>query len=141
MLDVYEWVQDLQVEVSYRRLPQNKSVSAECDGHCYIGLDASLKNDSIQERTCIAHEAGHCQAGAFYNVYSPYDIRAKHEYKANRCAYEKCLPACDIQNAITDGYTEPWELADLFDFTQSFICGAIAYYTEQRGIKFNCKEE
>jgi len=39
----------------------------------------------------LAHELGHCECGAFYNRYSPFDLVGKHERRAD-CWAKKTPP-------------------------------------------------
>lgn len=58
------------------------------DGSKVIGLS---DNEDIEysrlER--LAHEMGHCMTDSFYEGYSPFELRAKHEYKANAWQLKK----------------------------------------------------
>ncbi|MBD5384433.1 MAG: hypothetical protein HDR72_05485 [Ruminococcaceae bacterium] len=67
---------------------RNDSVGAlsVCDdeGDCIIALDVHKLNGSADHKVKMAHELGHCVRGAFYNQYSSYDIREKHEYRADK---------------------------------------------------------
>ena len=70
---------------------------------------------SLQEfKAALAHELGHCATGCTHRVSSPYDLVCRHEYKANRWAIQRYLPFEELQNAVSAGYTEPWQLAEYF---------------------------
>lgn len=85
------------------------------------------------------HEIGHCATGCTHKVSSQLDLIAKHEYKANRWAIEKYVPFEQLNLAMSNGYTEIWQLSEYFDLSEEFIKKAISYYTISRNkslIKF-----
>jgi hypothetical protein len=85
----------------------------------------------------LAHEWGHCATGALHKTSSPWDLVEKHEHKAWRWSIERYLPFEKLRTAMIDGLTEPWQLADWFDFPEEYIRRALHYYTETRGLRFD----
>ena len=75
----------------------------------------------------LAHELGHCETGAFYNEYSKFDIRAKHERRANKWAIKKLIPEDELKEACTFCYNR-YELAEHFGVTEDFMQKALDYY-------------
>ncbi len=100
------------------------------DGVCSIGIDPGVSTEA-ERAVMLAHGLGHCARGAFYNVYSPYDVRAKHERRADEWAIRKTVPFCRIKKAVRQGLTEPWQIADLFGITERFAEKAMRYYFEK----------
>ncbi len=51
------------------------------DGSKIIGLsdDENIEYTRLER---LAHELGHCMTDSFYEGYSPFELREKHEYKA-----------------------------------------------------------
>lgn len=98
-----------------------------------IGVDRSKLNGTAEELACIAHEIGHCETGSFYNIYTPLDIRQKHENRADRYAYRQLVPKDELDRAVMNGYTEPWELAEYFGVPQPFLEKAVEYYKVVQG--------
>lgn len=94
----------------------------------WIALDSSKIESQAAEKVTLAHELGHIETGSFYNIYSPFDLRAKHERHADRRAIQMLVPNDALINAIKGGITEPWELAEYFEVTESFIRKAMLYY-------------
>ena len=47
--------------------------------------------------------------------------------------YKKLVLEDELWDAIRQGYREPWELADYFGVTESFLRQAIAYYRMEPG--------
>ncbi len=129
---LYEDLRKQQVTLYPYDVGNEKSVTVELNNKFAIFLDP-FRVDSLQEmKLILAHEIGHCATGCTHKVCSPLDIVQRHEYKANRWAIERYLPFDDLNHAVKQGYTEPWQLADYFDLPESFVCRAITHYTEVR---------
>ncbi len=88
----------------------------------------------------LAHEQGHCATGALHKLSSPYDLIEKHEQTADRWAFEHYLPFDELRAAMRMGLTEPWEMAEWYDFPEEFIRRALAYYREAKGLSFDGPE-
>ncbi len=99
------------------------------DGRKIIGLS----NDETTTHTkleCLAHEMGHCMTDSFYSGYSPFELRAKHENKANNWAINEIIPFAELCDAVKNGYRDLWELADFFNVSKNFIEKAINTYAQ-----------
>lgn len=94
----------------------------------WIAIDTKRIKTRKEEKVILAHEIGHCETGSFYNVYSPCDIRARHEYRANKRAYQILVPHDDLIDAVNKGITETWDLAEYFDVPCDFMEKAIEYW-------------
>ncbi len=126
---LYQLAEQAQVQICYFDLPKNRSVSLQApDGCCTIGMDTQLHPQSADERVCLAHELGHCLTGSFYNIYAPLDLREKHEHRANAWAVRQLVPHAQLQNALQQGYTQIWELAEHFGVTEDFMRKALTHY-------------
>lgn len=123
---LYKLAKKNNIKVEFFPLPLNKSVCVAAGKNEYIGLDNTLSN--ADERVCLAHELGHCQAGGLYNIYSPLDIRSKHEKKANRWAIIKLIPKKELMAAVKNGENDIEALAERFGVTSEFMQKAIEYY-------------
>lgn len=93
--------------------------------------DLSCAPEGTTRLECFAHELGHCMTGSFYNLYSPYDLRSKHEYKANKWAIKKVLPFRALLCAAQSGCRERYEFAEYFGVSESFIQKAVDYHASQ----------
>ncbi|MBC2871250.1 ImmA/IrrE family metallo-endopeptidase [Bittarella massiliensis] len=109
-------------------LPLTKALSLLENSTCYIGIDETQFETSAEKKAALAHELGHCKTGSFYNQYSPFDLRERHEVRADRWAIEEIIPRQYFNDAINSGVTEPWELAELFNVPQRFVEKAVEYY-------------
>ncbi len=127
---LYKLVDELNIKLDFFPLPLNKSMAVNLDNRCYIALDPSAVITPSQERVCLAHELGHCDTGSFYNVYSPFDLRTKHELRADRWAIEKLIPLRELKAAIKQGCSDTASLAEHFSVTEDFIGKALKYYSE-----------
>ena len=52
----------------------------------------------------------------------------KQEYVARKWAYERLVPEENIRQAITDGYTDIWDLAEHLNVDETFLKEALQYY-------------
>lgn len=127
---LYRYAKKKNIEIIRYSLPETGSMSISSDtGHCYIGMDESAFETSAEERTHLAHELGHCVTGSFYNRYTAVDCRQRHENRADKWAIRKIISATELDDAVTKGITELWELADYFDVTESFMRKALCLFT------------
>ena len=126
---LYHFAEQQNIEVFPFSLPETGSVSHMTDsGKCYIGLDDSIKDGDVRERTHLSHELGHCATGSFYSIHTAVDCRQRHENKADKWAIQVLIPVEELDNAIAEGCTEVWELADRFGVTEDFVRKAVCYY-------------
>lgn len=114
------------IEVDRLSLPLNKSVSVNSQGSLFVALDNKLTG--AEERVCLAHELGHCETMSFYNVYSPCDVRGKHERRADLWAIKKLIPHSQLQSALKRGYSDIYSLAEYFNVTTDFMQKAVEFY-------------
>ena len=125
--DLYQLAQQKGHAVYSMRLSTCRSFTVEDHG-CHIALAADLS--ATQEKEALAHELGHCEYGGFYNRYSPYDIRAKAERRADKWSFLKLVPPGEIKAAVRHGLTEVWELADAFNVSCEYMQRALGYYRQ-----------
>lgn len=67
--------------------------------------------------------------GATHEVNSPFDLVAKHEYKADKWAIERALSVVELDDAVAEGHTEIWDLAEYFCVTEDFMRKVVCWYT------------
>lgn len=126
---LYHLAQQENIEVLPYPLPQNGSMSVMLDsGRCYVGLDPAIQDGGAQERVHLSHELGHCVTGSFYNIYAAVDCRRRHENRADKWAVTTLIRVEELDNAIAQGCTEVWELAEYFQVTETFIRKALCWY-------------
>lgn len=117
------------VNVERYTLPHNGSVSLSVGDRLFIGLDNDVYGAA--ERVCLAHELGHCETMSFYNIYSPFDIREKHERRANNWAISRLVPKYRYEKALKQGYDNIYSLAEYFGVTADFMQKAVDYYKRE----------
>lgn len=126
---LYALAEQQNIEVIPFPLPQNGSMSVQLeDGTCCIGIDCSVQANTIQERTHMGHELGHCITGSFYTIHTAVDCRQRHENRADKWAIRTLVPVDALDDAIAHGCTEIWDLAERFGVTEDFMRKAVCYY-------------
>lgn len=126
---LYDLALQKNIEIMAYPMEENGSMSIMLDnGQCFIGIDESVLDGGVEERCHIGHELGHCLTGSFYNRYTQFDIRQRHENRADKWAIREMIPVEALDEAIADGCCEIWELADRFGVTEPFIKKAICLY-------------
>lgn len=129
-MGLYEIAESEKVPICFLPLPKTSSMSVLTKtGKCYIGMDTAITPGSAYETVHLAHELGHCITGSFYNRYSLLDVRQKHENRADKWAIQKCISAADLDQAVADGFTDLWSLAEYFNVTEDFMRKAVCYHT------------
>lgn len=99
------------------------------DGTKIIGLSNDTNNEYTRlER--MAHEMGHCMTDSFYVGYSRFELRAKHEKRADIWAVNNIIPFRELCRAVKNGCRESWELAEHFGVSQTFIEKAINIHAQ-----------
>jgi hypothetical protein len=126
---LYVLAQEQNIEVLEYSMPINGSMSImTSSGQCYIGLDPHIRDGSTQERVHIGHELGHCITGSFYSIHTAVDCRQRHENKADKWAIRQLIPVEQLDEAVAEGCTEIWDLAEHFGVTELFIRKALCLY-------------
>lgn len=98
------------------------------DGKCYVAIDKQKIKSDAEEISKLAHELGHCATGAFYNVYSPLNVRRRYENIADKWAIKHLISQEELERAVSAGYTEIWQLAEYFNVTEPLMAKAVSWY-------------
>lgn len=130
LVNLYRLAESENIPVYCFDLPLTRSMSVCNNELCAIAMDPFALESTAQEKVLLGHELGHCITGSFYNRYSDFDIRAKHEHRADKWAIKKLVPKDELEEAVAHGITEPWDLAEYFDVTEDFIKKAVKLYME-----------
>ena len=101
-----------------------------------VGIDRTRLPTEAQQRTALIHEEGHFDSGAFYSPFSPYQLRAQAEDRANRSAFRKRVPLDELRRQLARGLSV-WELADYFNVTDEFIWQCYLFYKDTLGEDFS----
>lgn len=130
LLDLYKLAEESGITVDCFDLKSREALSLmDPDGDCYIAIDPFKLESTRDERLKLAHEMGHCQTGSFYNRWASCDVWQRHENRANKWAIERLIPKAELDEAVADGYTDLYALADHFDVTVDFMRMAVCWYT------------
>lgn len=126
---LYEYAEKSGIPVFDFSLPETGSVSVmDDDGSCCVGIDQSVLDGDTLERVHLGHELGHCATGSFYNRYSHFDIRQRHENRADKWAILQLVTEAELDEAVADGCCEIWDLAARFGVTEQFMKKAVCLY-------------
>lgn len=132
MISALEYATFQDIDIDWLPLSSLDALSIEHKEQYAIVLDPNKIESSADENTKLAHELGHCLYGGFYSSTTPLYTREKHEYKANVWAVKFLVPWDELHEAVHNGITEPWELAEYFSVTEAFINLALEYYLERK---------
>ena len=111
-LALYDKLNRAGVRFYHWDLDDQPAATIELDGRYAIFMDFHNIHTSAEERVVVAHEGGHVATGATHKVSSPYDLIAKHEYKADKWAIEQLIPARELDAAVARGCTDLYSLAE-----------------------------
>lgn len=67
-----------------------------------------------------------------------FEVKEQAEHRAFAASVEKYLPVNEILNCYKMGMTENWEIAEYFNLEEEFVEKAVHYWTDCKGIDFNC---
>lgn len=111
--------------------PMERQVSfslMDQEGDCYVAIDPLQLDSAKQEKIILAHELGHCVTGSFYNRYATCDIRKRHENHADKWSFSALVPEDELNEAVSAGFTEVWQLAELFGVPCDYMYRACHWY-------------
>ena len=129
LIDLYDYAEDEGIDVDWipMRIADSLSVELPDGSHC-IAIDTWKMGSLAKETVALGHELGHCSTGAFYNRFAKRDIMQKHENRADKWAIKKLIPADELDEAVSEGHTEIWDLAEYFGVTEDFMRKAVCWY-------------
>lgn len=122
---LYQLAREKNIEIDYYSM---KKLTAFSVPNAIIINPQKIKTQR-QTKECLAHELGHHIKNAFYNISSTLETRERQEERATRWAVEELVPAEELKNALDEGYTEIWQLAEYFDVSENFMRNVIRVHT------------
>ena len=126
---LYDLAAQQNIEVLSYPMAENGSMSVMLEwGRCFVGMDDSVLDGSAQERVHLGHELGHCVTGSFYNRYTRFDLRQRHENRADKWAIRELIPVEALDEAVAEGCCQLSDLAERFGVTEAFMKKAICLY-------------
>lgn len=129
ILALYDELNSAGVRFYHWDMDEGQACTIEIDGNYGIFMDFHNIRTEAEELVAVAHEGGHVATGATHRVSSPYDLVSKHEYKADKWAIQRLIPAHALDEAVADGYTDIYALADRFNVTVPFMKKAVCFHT------------
>lgn len=128
--EFYRLAEQQNITVDLFRLQSREALSLmDSDGQCHIALDPARISCEAEERVRLAHELGHCMTGAFYNRYSDFDCRQRHENKADKWAVAAIVTEDELDEAVAEGCESLFDLAERFGVTEELMKKAVCWYT------------
>lgn len=134
LTDIYKWFEDRGILLFDRQLPfsneQSKAVTIRLrsSGVTGVFVDRGRMDTTAEEAVTLLHEGGHCATGTTHSIVSPFDLIAKHEYKADKWAVRDAVSREELEAARRAGYQEIYELADFFNLTEDFMRKVVCWY-------------
>ena len=130
-LDLYKFAERRGIDVDWIPMQRTTSLSMPMeDGTCCIAIDPWKAISIPQETVLMAHELGHCETASFYCPEAALDVRQKHEHQADKWATSHLISVDELDDAVAEGYTDIWSLADHFGVTEEFMRKAVCWYTQ-----------
>lgn len=129
VLTLYDELNRAGVRFYHWDLDDGAACTVEMDGRYGIFMDFGNIHTAAEELVAVAHEGGHVSTGSTHRVSSPYDLVAKHEYKADKWAVRRLIPAEELDAAVAEGCTDIYSLADHFGVTVPFMKKAVCLHT------------
>lgn len=130
LMGLYRLAEDNDIAVDCFELKKREALSVmDNDGACYIAIDPFKLASELDEKMKLGHELGHSMTGSYYNKYATCDVRRRHENRADKWAINEFVSEQELDEAISDGHTEMWDLADYFHVTEDFMRKAVCWYT------------
>lgn len=129
LMGLYDMADRENVVIDEFPMEHNLSFSLmDMDGDRFIAINPLMLESAQQEKIVLAHELGHCMTGSFYNRYAACDVRRRHENHANKWSFSQLVPEDELSEAVSAGFTEPWQLAEYFDVPEDYIRRACHWY-------------
>ena len=123
-----DWSADCGIGVYDRRLTGTPALCVCTPDFEAVAVDGRRLDTEAQRRCAIAHELGHLRTGAMYDrLATPAEVR-RAERRADTWAVYTLIPRDALERALERGYTELWQLADLFCVTEKFAASALRLY-------------
>lgn len=129
IISLYNELNECGVRFYHWDMDDLQAATIEQNGQYGVFMDFDNISSEAEELVIVAHEGGHISTGATHRVNSPYDLIEKHEHKADKWAIQRLITEEALDNAVADGCTELWQLAEHFGVTEQFMKKAVCWYT------------
>ena len=130
--ELYKIAEENGIEVLGFPMPESGSMCIEQGGRYYIGMDNTRHFTRAEEAARLGHELGHCLYGGLYTRRTPYDIKERHEVRADRWYIVHAIPEDALTSMLKAGM-DAWEIAERLDTTEEYVRRAYYYYKDVKG--------
>ena len=93
-----------------------------------VFLDIDKIRTIVQEKEAVSHEWAHILTGTTYSFDDPPEVKARAENRADKRQIRLLIAENELLDAISDGYTEIWELAERFNVSEDLMRKALHLY-------------
>lgn len=124
-------IANMGAELHHTALKGLGAVTIQTNGKTAVYADTGDLRTMSALASAEAHECGHVATGTVHSLTADQNTVLRQEYRADRYAAHKFLPVRKIKKAIADGYTELWQMAELFGFDERFISRTIDVYRRE----------
>ena len=132
LLFLYDLAENEDIEIDCMEFNSLSAMTLRtADGRYHIAIDPFQLQSSEDELCKLCHEMGHCQTGSVYTRMSPWDLRSRHEKRADKWAVHRLIPIESCKKALQSGCKELWQLAEYFGVTEEFAGKAIEIYRQE----------
>lgn len=107
---------------------KEEAISESENGYCIIAIDPRKVKSHADLKVKSAHELGHCITDSFYDADCPIVPRGRIERRADIWAIQNTVPYKLLLEALKDGDTEVWQLAERFTVTEQFMVKVLDFY-------------
>lgn len=128
-ISLLDYAEQQGIDVDWFSMKRAESLSVPLGDDTFaIAIDPRLIKSEPDLVHKLSHELGHCMTGSFYNQYSSFDCRQRHENRADKWAVRHLVSVEALDEAIAEGCSEIWELAERFGVPEEFMKKVICYY-------------
>ena len=106
------------------------AATVEYEGSYAVAVDY-LKIKNMPDMVYyLGHELSHCRTGATHKLDSPFELKIKNEFKANKYFALNYMPPESFNKAFGMGLRETFELAEWFCMPEWFVAKTWEYYSD-----------
>lgn len=128
LTQLYDYAKHGNIFVYFGNIKFSKAITIKKQDKYNIALDYNTISCEFEEKTVLMHELAHIATGAFYKNNHDIHYKRKMENKADKWLIKLTISKNELEEAIKNGYIEPWELAEIFEVTEEFMRKAMFYY-------------
>ncbi len=125
---LYEIAEAHEIGVYFYDIGEPAAAAVSGDGFSAIALNPRENRSERQELEHLSHEMGHIETGTLHRPGDDPIQIMRNEYRCAAWVVNYLVPIDELREQIRLGCTEPWELADYFNVSESCILDAIKIY-------------